>query len=66
MNTVEAGTVHINSPTPGGEVHLPFGGMKSSGVGQREQGTEAVDFFTEVITVYIDYAGAPRQQARFI
>jgi methylmalonic acid semialdehyde dehydrogenase len=66
INTVEAGMVHVNAPTLGGEVHLPFGGMKSSGVGQREQGTEAVDFFSEVITVYIDYAAAPRTQARFI
>ena len=40
--------------------------MKSSGVGHREQGTEAVDFFSEVITVYIDHAAAPREQARFI
>ena len=66
INTVEAGMVHVNAPTLGGEVHLPFGGLKSSGVGQREQGTEAVDFFTEVITVYIDHAAAPREQARFI
>ena len=66
VNTVEAGMVHINAPTLGGEVHLPFGGLKASGVGHREQGTEAVDFFSEVITVYIDYAGTPRAQAKFI
>ncbi|CAI7989380.1 Alpha-ketoglutaric semialdehyde dehydrogenase [Geodia barretti] len=66
INTVDAGMVHVNAPTLGGEVHLPFGGLKASGVGQREQGVEAVDFFSEVITVYIDYADAPREQARFI
>ena len=66
INTVETGMVHVNAPTLGGEVHLPFGGLKASGVGQREQGTEAFDFFTETITVYIDHAPAPRQQARFI
>ena len=66
VKTVDAGMVHINAPTLGGEVHLPFGGLKSSGVGHREQGTEAVEFFSEVITVYIDHAAAPRQQARFI
>ena len=66
INTVDAGMVHVNAPTLGGEVHLPFGGLKASGVGQREQGVEAVDFFSEVITVYIDHAAAPRQQARFI
>ena len=65
IDTVESGMVHVNAPTLGGEVHLPFGGMKSSGVGQREQGVEAVDFFSEVITVYIDHAAA-REQARFI
>ena len=66
INTVEAGMVHVNAPTLGGEVHLPFGGLKSSGVGQREQGVEAFDFFSEVITVYIDHSEAARQQARFI
>ena len=66
INTVEAGMVHVNAPTLGSEVHLPFGGLKSSGVGQREQGVEAVDFFSEVITVYIDHAAAARQQAKFI
>ena len=66
INTVEAGMVHVNAPTLGGEVHLPFGGLKASGVGQREQGVEAVDFYSEVITVYIDHAPEARQQARFI
>ncbi len=58
INTVEAGMVHVNASTLGGEVHLPFGGLKASGVGQREQGVAAVDFFSEVITVYIDYTDA--------
>ena len=66
INTVDAGMVHVNAPTLGGEVHLPFGGLKASGVGQREQGVEAVDFFSEVVTVYIDHAAAAREQARFI
>ena len=66
VNTVEAGMVHINAPTLGGEVHLPFGGLKSSGVGHREQGVAAVEFFSEVITAYVDYSGGPRQQAKFI
>ena len=66
INTVEAGMVHVNASTLGGEVHLPFGGLNSSGVGQREQGTAAVDFFTEVITVYIDHAAEATERARFI
>ena len=65
VEQVEAGVVHVNAPTLGGEVHLPFGGMKASGAGPREQGTEALNFFSEVVTVYIDYAGA-RAQAKFI
>ncbi|MCH2527490.1 MAG: aldehyde dehydrogenase family protein [Dehalococcoidia bacterium] len=56
INTVETGMVHVNAPTLGGEVHLPFGGLKSSGVGQREQGLEGINFFSEVLTAYIDYA----------
>jgi len=56
VNTVETGMVHINAPTLGGEVHLPFGGIKSSGIGQREQGVEAINFFSELISVYIDYS----------
>ena len=47
-------------------LRMPFGGLKSSGVGHREQGVAAVEFFSEVITVYVDYTGAPRQQAKFI
>ena len=66
IDTVETGIVHVNSPTLGGEVHLPFGGMKESGVGTREQGTEAINFFTEPVTVYIDYSPAARAQAKFI
>ena len=66
VDRVEAGMVHVNAPTLGGEVHLPFGGLKASGTGVREQGTEAVNFFSEVVTVYIDYAGTARAQAKFI
>lgn len=53
INSIETGIVHVNSPTLGGEVHMPFGGIKSSGVGNREQGLEAIEFFTEVVSVYI-------------
>ncbi|HAA95774.1 MAG TPA: aldehyde dehydrogenase family protein [Dehalococcoidia bacterium] len=66
INTVETGMVHVNAPTLGGEVHLPFGGLGASGVGAREQGTSAVDFFTEVITVYIDHAAEATERAKFI
>lgn len=66
INTVDTGMVHVNAPTLGGEVHLPFGGLNSSGVGQREQGTAAMDFFTEIISVYIDHAAEATERAKFI
>ena len=62
---IEAGIVHINSGTPGGEAQLPFGGMKGTGVGPREQGTTAIEFFTEIKTVYVDYTGQSRKSALY-
>ncbi|HEV8323428.1 MAG TPA: aldehyde dehydrogenase family protein [Myxococcota bacterium] len=61
IDEVETGIVHINSPTVGGEAQLPFGGMKATGVGQREMGKTAVDFYTEWKTVYVDYTGTKRE-----
>ncbi len=52
----EAGMVHINRATPGGDPHMPFGGLKASAAsGWREQGTEAVRFFSEQQTVYLHH-----------
>ncbi|MGQ0570744.1 MAG: aldehyde dehydrogenase family protein, partial [Armatimonadota bacterium] len=56
----EVGIVHVNNPTVGGEAHLPFGGTKATGVGQREQGSVAIDFYSEMKVVYLDYTGARR------
>jgi alpha-ketoglutaric semialdehyde dehydrogenase len=50
----QAGLVHVNSQTAGAEVHVPFGGIKSSGFGPHEQGRAAIEFYTEVVTVYVD------------
>jgi alpha-ketoglutaric semialdehyde dehydrogenase len=49
---LQAGVIRINSPTTGGEPHVAFGGLKSSGYGPREQGRAAREFFTETVTVY--------------
>jgi aldehyde dehydrogenase (NAD+) len=57
---IETGMVHVNSPTVGGEAQIPFGGMKSSGVGEREQGPSALDFYSDVKVIYVDYTGAAR------
>ena len=51
----EAGMLHVNIPTLGGEAQVPFGGVKDSGFGDRECGTAAFDFFTEMRVVYVGY-----------
>jgi alpha-ketoglutaric semialdehyde dehydrogenase len=58
---IEAGMVHINQPTIGGEAQLPFGGIKATGYGNREMSEEGLNFFTELKTVFYDYTGVRRQ-----
>ncbi len=58
---IECGILHINSPTVGGEAHVPFGGVKDTGVGGRETGSTAIDFYTDIKTVYVDYSGKRRE-----
>ena len=57
VEEVETGMVHVNEPTIGGEAQLPFGGIKATGVGEREMSEEGVNFFTELKTVFINYSG---------
>jgi aldehyde dehydrogenase (NAD+) len=45
MEGVEAGLVHVNQPTAGVEYQTPFGGVKDSGYGPKEQGWSALDFY---------------------
>ena len=61
VDQLEAGIIHVNCPTVGGEAHIPFGGMKETGVGLREMGREAINFFTELKVVYLDYTGSARK-----
>jgi acyl-CoA reductase-like NAD-dependent aldehyde dehydrogenase len=58
IDEVETGMVHVNEPTVGGEAQLPFGGTKSTGVGEREMAEEGLNFFTELKTVFINYSGS--------
>ena len=51
---LEVGVVHVNGESAGAEPHVPFGGMKASGSGPREQGKAAREFFTESKTIYIE------------
>jgi aldehyde dehydrogenase (NAD+) len=60
IDQVETGILHVNSATVGGEAQVPFGGLKDTGVGGREQGTTMLEFFTEWQSVYIDYTGTRR------
>lgn len=55
INGIEAGLITVNLPTAGVEYQLPFGGTKESSFGMREQGPQALDFYTETRTVYLKY-----------
>jgi len=55
MREIESGLIYFNAPTTGSEIHLPFGGMKSSGNGHRELGAHAVKEFSETKTVFVSY-----------
>lgn len=57
INDLETGIIYVNAPTIGAEVHLPFGGVKNTGNGAREAGSTAIEEFTEIKTVFIDYSG---------
>lgn len=48
-----AGCVMVNLPTAGTDYHVPFGGIKNSSFGVREQGQYAVEFYTAVKTTYL-------------
>ena len=56
VRDLETGITYINAPTIGAEVHLPFGGTKSTGNGHREGGIGAIDFYSEWKAVYVDYS----------
>jgi len=55
---VQAGVAMVNAGTYGSEPHMPFGGLKQSGNGTREPGTEALDVYSELkdICINIDTA----------
>ncbi|MGH9143106.1 MAG: aldehyde dehydrogenase family protein [Vicinamibacterales bacterium] len=49
------GLVSINGPTYGAGPHMPFGGVKNSGNGFREPGTESLDVYCEWKTVVVNH-----------
>lgn len=50
---IEVGLVRINGDTTGVDLHAPFGGVKGSSYGPREQGQAARAFYTESRTLQI-------------
>ncbi|WP_017728894.1 alpha-ketoglutaric semialdehyde dehydrogenase GucD, partial [Halalkalibacterium ligniniphilum] len=53
MEDIDAGLVRINAESAGVELQAPFGGMKSSSSGSREQGEAAKEFYTAIKTVFV-------------
>jgi len=51
---VRAGVAVVNAGTYGSEPHMPFGGVKASGNGSREPGTEALDVYSELKDIYLN------------
>lgn len=53
IDEIEVGLVRINAESAGVELQAPFGGMKASSTGAREQGEAAKEFYTAIKTVFI-------------
>jgi len=51
----QAGLLTINLPSAGVEYQLPFGGTKDSSFGPKEQGPAAMEFYSDLKTVYLKY-----------
>ena len=56
---VQAGVAVVNAGTYGSEPHMPFGGLKQSGNGSREPGSEGLDIYSSLKDIYItiDHVG---------
>jgi aldehyde dehydrogenase (NAD+) len=54
VHRIQAGLVRVNGDTTGVDPHAPFGGMKGSSSGSREQGPAAREFYTETKTIQIN------------
>jgi aldehyde dehydrogenase (NAD+) len=50
LRRIDAGQAAVNLPTSGWDVHQPFGGFKLSGSPFKEQGLEALSFYTRTKT----------------
>lgn len=50
---IKCGATVVNAGTYGSEPHMPFGGLRQSGNGSREPGTEALDIYSELKDIYL-------------
>jgi len=53
LNEIASGMAHVNSPSVLNETNMPFGGIKRSGFGPRENGKTNIEFYTEIKSMYI-------------
>jgi acyl-CoA reductase-like NAD-dependent aldehyde dehydrogenase len=57
IEAADVGQVAVNLATAGWDVHLPFGGFKASGSPFKEQGVEALSFYSRTKTVALNFGG---------
>ena len=55
IGRIQAGVASVNGGTYGSEPHMPFGGLRQSGNGWREAGTQALDVYSDLKTIYINH-----------
>ncbi len=55
FSRIQSGVAAVNGPTFGSEPHWPFGGLKDSGTGWREAGTEALDVYSDLKTLHVTH-----------
>lgn len=55
IGRIQSGVAVVNGGTYGSEPHMPFGGLKQSGNGWREAGTQAIDVYSDLKTIYINH-----------
>src|SRR5262245_25898202 len=55
LTRIQSGVAVVNGGTYGSEPHLPFGGLRQSGNGWREAGTQAIDVYSDLKTIYINH-----------
>jgi aldehyde dehydrogenase (NAD+) len=55
LRRIQSGVAVVNGGTYGSEPHMPFGGLRQSGNGWREAGTQALDVYSDLKTIYINH-----------